>query len=69
MPGVYRRSVDKLVEAAREAADLGIGAMCIFPYTGIEDRTRGVCPARGIRKQCQPRHSCDPQGCAGIWSS
>ncbi len=39
MPGVMRRSVDKVVEAAREAADLGIGAMCIFPYTGIEDRT------------------------------
>jgi len=39
MPGVMRRSVDKVVEAAREAADLGIGAMCIFPYTGLEDRT------------------------------
>lgn len=39
MPGVMRRSVDKVVEAARMAADLGIGAMCIFPYTGIEDRT------------------------------
>ncbi|MGC1497844.1 MAG: porphobilinogen synthase [Sulfitobacter sp.] len=39
MPGVMRRSVDKVVEAAREAADLGIGAMCIFPYTGIADRT------------------------------
>tara|TARA_R110002074_G_scaffold48047_3_gene123047 strand:+ start:8858 stop:9856 length:999 start_codon:yes stop_codon:yes gene_type:complete len=39
MPGVMRRSVDKVVEAARAAADLGIGAMCIFPYTGLEDRT------------------------------
>tara|TARA_R110002033_G_scaffold562_6_gene5314 strand:+ start:2073 stop:3110 length:1038 start_codon:yes stop_codon:yes gene_type:complete len=39
MPGVYRRSVDKVVEAAREAADLGIKAICLFPYTGIEDRT------------------------------
>lgn len=39
MPGVYRRSVDKVVEAAREAADLGINAICLFPYTGIEDRT------------------------------
>jgi porphobilinogen synthase len=39
MPGVYRRSVDKLVEAAREAASLGIPAICIFPYTGIEERT------------------------------
>ncbi|MEM6891386.1 MAG: porphobilinogen synthase [Pseudomonadota bacterium] len=39
MPGVYRRSVDKLVEAAREAADLGVPAICIFPYTGLEERT------------------------------
>ncbi len=39
MPGVMRRSVDKVVEAAREAADLGIRAMCVFPYTGIEGRT------------------------------
>ena len=39
MPGVMRRSVDKIVEAAREAADLGIGAICIFPYTGLEERT------------------------------
>ena len=39
MPGVMRRSVDNIVEAAREAADLGIGAICIFPYTGLEERT------------------------------
>ena len=39
MPGVMRRSVDKVVEAAREAADLGIPAICIFPYTSIEERT------------------------------
>lgn len=39
MPGVMRRSVDKVVEAAREAADLGIPAICIFPYTGLEERT------------------------------
>ena len=39
MPGVFRRSVDKVVDAAREAADLGIPAICIFPYTGIEERT------------------------------
>ena len=39
MPGVLRRSVDKVVEAACEAADLGIPAICIFPYTGIEERT------------------------------
>lgn len=39
MPGVMRRSVDKLVEAAREAAVLGIPAICIFPYTALEERT------------------------------
>ncbi len=39
MPGVFRRSVDKIAEAAREAADLGIPAICIFPYTGPEERT------------------------------
>lgn len=39
MPGVMRRSVDKIVEAAREAADLGIPAICIFPYTSLEERT------------------------------
>ena len=39
MPGVVRRSVDKVVEAAREAAALGIPAICMFPYTGMESRT------------------------------
>ncbi len=33
MPGVERLSIDLLVETAREAADLGIPAICIFPYT------------------------------------
>ncbi|WP_420567305.1 porphobilinogen synthase [Thalassovita sp.] len=33
MPGVHRLSVDKIVDAAREAADLGIPAICLFPYT------------------------------------
>ena len=39
MPGVVRRSVDRVADAARMAADLGIGAICVFPYTGQEDRT------------------------------
>jgi porphobilinogen synthase len=39
MPGVMRRSVDRVVEAAREAADLGIPVICLFPYTGAEHRT------------------------------
>ncbi|PCH74915.1 MAG: porphobilinogen synthase [Rhodobacteraceae bacterium] len=32
MPGVMRRSVDRIGDAAREAAALGIPAICIFPY-------------------------------------
>ncbi|MDF1729159.1 MAG: porphobilinogen synthase [Sulfitobacter sp.] len=39
MPGVMRRSVDRVVGAAREAHALGIRAICVFPYTGLEDRT------------------------------
>jgi len=33
MPGVVRRSVDNVVEAAVEAHALGIPAICLFPYT------------------------------------
>lgn len=39
MPGVFRRSVDKIVEAAREAASLGIPAICLFPYTDAALKT------------------------------
>ena len=39
MPGVMRRSIDRVVEAAREAADLGIPAICLFPFTSAENRT------------------------------
>ncbi|WP_288943416.1 porphobilinogen synthase [Roseovarius pacificus] len=39
MPGVVRRSVDKVVEAAKEAQALGIPAICLFPYTGSANRT------------------------------
>ncbi len=39
MPGVNRLSVDRLVEAAKHAHGLGIPAICIFPYTGAEQRT------------------------------
>ena len=39
MPGVVRRTVDRVAKAAKEAADLGIPAICIFPYTGMEART------------------------------
>jgi porphobilinogen synthase len=39
MPGVTRRTVDKVVEAAREAYALGIPAICLFPYTDAAKRT------------------------------
>jgi len=39
MPGVMRRSVDRIAVAAKEAWDLGIPAICVFPYTGMEQRT------------------------------
>ncbi|WP_102223295.1 porphobilinogen synthase [Acidimangrovimonas sediminis] len=39
MPGVNRLSVDRAVEAAKMAQGLGIPAICIFPYTGMEART------------------------------
>ncbi|WP_458790516.1 porphobilinogen synthase [Yoonia sp. MH D7] len=39
MPGVTRKTVDRAVSAAREAYALGIPAICIFPYTGMEART------------------------------
>ena len=32
MPGVERLSIDLVLQAARRAVDLGIPAMCLFPY-------------------------------------
>ena len=45
MPGVMRRSVDRVVEAAREAADLGIPVICLFPYTDPAKKTRDCAEA------------------------
>jgi porphobilinogen synthase len=39
MPGVQRLSVDLAVEAAREAASLGIPAIAVFPNTARDLRT------------------------------
>jgi porphobilinogen synthase len=39
MPGVHRLSVDLAVEAAQEAAGLGIPAVALFPYTDPKLRT------------------------------
>ncbi|MEM9709166.1 MAG: porphobilinogen synthase [Pseudomonadota bacterium] len=41
MPGVTRRSVDGIVEAAEEATALGIPAICLFPYTDPSLKTPG----------------------------
>ena len=45
MPGVVRRSVDRVTEAAKEAAGLGIPAICLFPYTPMEKRTKDCAEA------------------------
>ncbi|MEH6835280.1 MULTISPECIES: porphobilinogen synthase [Falsihalocynthiibacter] len=45
MPGVERLSVDLIVEAAREAADLGISAICLFPYTDASLKTEDCAEA------------------------
>ncbi|WP_039018079.1 porphobilinogen synthase [Halocynthiibacter namhaensis] len=45
MPGVERLSVDLLVKAAREAFDLGIPAICIFPYTDPSLKTEDCAEA------------------------
>jgi porphobilinogen synthase len=39
LPGVNRLSIDKVVEAAREAAALGIPAIALFPVTPADKKT------------------------------
>ena len=39
MPGVSRLTVDRVVKAARQAADLGIPAICLFPYIDTSLKT------------------------------
>ncbi len=41
MPGAHRYSINCLVKSAREAAALGIPAICIFPYTDPSLKTQG----------------------------
>jgi porphobilinogen synthase len=45
MPGVMRHSIDRLVAAAREAHDLGIPALAIFPVTPPEAKSGDACEA------------------------
>lgn len=39
MPGVSRLTIDRVVDATREAAALGIPAICLFPYIDTELKT------------------------------
>ncbi len=39
MPGVQRLTVDRVAKAAREAQDLGIPAICLFPYIDQGEKT------------------------------
>ncbi|MEX0348539.1 MAG: porphobilinogen synthase [Paracoccaceae bacterium] len=45
MPGVMRRSVDRIAQAAVEAHALGIPAICIFPYTDPSLKTEDCAEA------------------------
>lgn len=45
MPGVMRRTVDRIAVAAKEAQGLGIPAICLFPYTAMESRTEDCAEA------------------------
>ena len=45
MPGVMRRSVDRIADAAREAHALGIPAICLFPYTDPSLKTEDCAEA------------------------
>ena len=42
MPGVYRHSIDNLLKAVREASELGIPAIAIFPQTDPSKKTDGA---------------------------
>lgn len=39
MPGVSRMTVDRVVKAAEEASNLGIPAICLFPYIDVSLKT------------------------------
>jgi porphobilinogen synthase len=45
MPGVTRKTVDRIARAAKEAHALGIPAICIFPYTAMDARTEDCAEA------------------------
>ncbi|HCQ63801.1 MAG TPA: porphobilinogen synthase, partial [Rhodobacteraceae bacterium] len=48
MPGVQRLSVDRVVKAAKEAAALGIPAICLFPFIEPDRKTEDCAEAWDI---------------------
>ncbi|MFQ3184556.1 MAG: porphobilinogen synthase [Alteromonas macleodii] len=40
MPGVMRRTVDRIGVVAKDAYALGIPAICVFPHTNMQNRTK-----------------------------
>lgn len=55
MPGVYRHSIDRIVEVARQAWDLGIGAVALFPVLdeALKDsRATASCDEQGLLQRC-----------------
>ncbi|MBW3242617.1 porphobilinogen synthase [Epibacterium sp. DP7N7-1] len=52
MPGVVRRSVDKVVAAAIEVHALGIPAICLFPYTDPSLKTEDCAEAWNPENLC-----------------
>ncbi|MCE8508052.1 porphobilinogen synthase [Ruegeria pomeroyi] len=52
MPGVMRRSVDKIAQAAVEAQALGIPAICLFPYTDAALKTEDCAEAWSLDNLC-----------------
>ena len=52
MPGVVRRSVDKIAEVAVEAQALGIPAICLFPYTDPALKTEDCAEAWNPENLC-----------------
>jgi len=45
MPGVARLTIDRAVKAAREARELGIPALCLFPYIDTSLKTEDCAEA------------------------
>ena len=62
MPGVDRHSISALVEAAGEAAALGIPALALFPVVPAALKSPGGDEACRRRQSVQPRDPCHQAG-------